>query len=76
MTKMTIDQDKIQFYQQFDTVVHNHQEWLKTPDGLLAVVKHPWKGQAPIVRVDYPDNDNLSLSGLREIIARIQARHK
>ena len=64
---MTIDQDKIQFYQ---------QEWLKTPEGLLAVVKHPWKGQAPIVRVDYPDNDNLSLSGLREILARIQARHK
>jgi hypothetical protein len=39
------------FYQQFNTVVHNHQEWLNTPQGTLEVLRDPWKAQPPTVQV-------------------------
>ena len=61
-----------QFYQQFNTVVHNHQEWLTTPEGLLAVMRDPWKGQAPIVRIENPDEQNKA----RKILDMIRERHK
>lgn len=61
-----------QFYQQFNTVVHNHQEWLKTPEGLLAIIKDPWKRQAPEVRIDHPGEMTLA----REILAKLREKHK
>ena len=63
---------KQQFYQQFNTVVHNHQEWLKTPEALLEVMQDAWKGQAPIVRIESPDDVNSA----RRILDMIRERHK
>lgn len=60
-----------QFYQQFNTVVHNHQEWLNTPEGTLAVLRDPWKAQPPVVRIDHPDDTNKA----RDILQMIRARH-
>lgn len=59
------------FYEQFNTVVHNHQEWLKTPQGLMEVLKDEWKGKAPIVRIDSPFEENKA----RDILEMIRARH-
>jgi hypothetical protein len=61
-----------QFYQQFNTVVHNHQEWMNTPEGLLDIIKDPWKRQAPEVRIDHPGEINKA----REILAKLREKHK
>lgn len=66
------DYEKYQlFYQQFNTVVHNHQEWLKSPQGTLEVLKDPWKAQPPIVKIDHPQDENKA----RDILAMLKARH-
>lgn len=60
-----------QFYQQFNTVVHNHTEWLNSPQGTLEVLIDPWKAQPPIVRIENPQDENRA----RDILAMIKARH-
>jgi hypothetical protein len=61
------------FYEQFNTVIHNHQEWLHSPQGCLEVLQHPWKAQPPRVRVDpnIADPDNTQA---RDILQQIRAR--
>ena len=59
------------FYEQFNTVIHNHQEWLKTPQGCVEVLTEPWKAQAPVVRVESPFEENKA----RDILEMIRARH-
>ena len=66
------DHEKYQaFYKQFNTVVQNHAEWLQTPQGLMEVLKDDWKGKAPIVRIDHPNEENKA----RDILEMIRARH-
>ena len=60
-----------QFYQQFNTVVHLHQEWLNSPQGTLEVLVDPWKAQPPQVRIDSPHEENRA----RDILAMLKARH-
>jgi hypothetical protein len=59
------------FYQQFNTVVHNHQEWLRSPEGTLAVLRDPWKAQPPSVRIDSPYEENKA----RDILKMLRDRH-
>lgn len=59
------------FYQQFNTVVHNHQEFINSPQGILEVLKDPWKAQPPVVRIENPQDENRA----RDILAMIKARH-
>jgi hypothetical protein len=61
------------FYQQFNTVVHNHQEWLHSPEGTLAVLRDPWKAQAPVVRIDHMDYADETK--VKDVLKRLQARH-
>jgi hypothetical protein len=58
------------FYQQFNTVIANHAEWLKTPQGCMEVLRDEWKGKAPIVRIDSPFEENTA----RDILDMIRAR--
>lgn len=60
------------FYEQFNTVVHNHQEWLKTPQGTLEVLADHWKAHSPVVRIDSPFEQNAA----RDILAMIRARQQ
>jgi len=62
------------FYEQFNTVVHNHQEFIQSPQGMLEVLKDPWKAQPPQVRIEpnIPDPDNTQA---RNILNMIKARH-
>lgn len=59
------------FYEQFNTVIHNHSEWLQTPQGLVEVLTDPWKRQPPVVRVESPFEENKA----RDILEMIRARH-
>ena len=67
---MTQYKEQKLFYEQFNTVVHNHQEWLNTPQGTLEVLTEPWKRQPPVVRIQSPFEENAA----REILAEIRAR--
>lgn len=71
---MTEYQKQHLFYQQFNTVIHNHQEWKNTPQGMLEILRDPWKAQPPVVRVDpnIADPDNTQA---RDILKLLQARH-
>ena len=60
-----------QFYQQFNTVVHLHQEWLHSKQGTLEVLKDPWKAQPPTVRIESPFEENKA----RDILKMIRDRH-
>jgi hypothetical protein len=70
---MATNEEKKQFYEQFNTVIHLHQEWLNSPQGLLEVIQQPWKGQAPIVYVDVP-GETSAASVLRQIKQRYGER--
>ena len=59
------------FYEQFNTVVHNHQEWLHSPQGTLEVLADPWKAQPPQVRIDSPFEENKA----RDILKMLRDRH-
>ena len=51
---MATKDEKNQFYQQFNTVADQHAAWTHSPEGLIEVIKHPWKGAPPVVHVDAP----------------------
>ena len=70
---MTEYEQHQQFYQQFNTVVHLHQEWKNTPEGLLAILKDPWKAQPPVVRIDHVSYANENKA--QEVLKRLRARH-
>ena len=62
-----------QFYQQFNTVVHLHQEWLNSPQGTLEVLVDPWKAQPPVVRVDHPSYADDTK--VKDVLKRLRAKH-
>jgi hypothetical protein len=35
------------FFKSFDTTYENWQRWTKTPEGTMAILKDPWKGEFP-----------------------------
>jgi len=59
------------FYEQFNTVIHCHQLWCESAEGMLDILRDPWKAQPPVVRIDSPFEENRA----REILAQIRARH-
>ena len=61
------------FYQQFNTVVANHAEWLNTPQGTLEVLADPWKRQAPVVKIDHADYSDSNKAA--DILRMLRARH-
>ena len=66
------EQQKL-FYEQFNTVIHNHQEWLKTPQGCVEVLTDPWKAQPPAVKIshaDYADDTKAA-----DVLRMLRARH-
>lgn len=67
---MSTDEEKRQFYEQFNTVKPNHQAWCNTPEGTLEVLKHPWKAQPPIVYIDIPGETSTA-----SILRRLKEKH-
>jgi hypothetical protein len=63
------------FYEQFNTVVHNHTEWLHSPQGTLEVLADPWKAQPPQVRVE-PNINDPDHTQARDILRQIRARQQ
>lgn len=70
---MATNEEKKQFYEQFNTVVHQHQEWLHSPQGTLEVMVNPWKAQPPVVYVDVPGEVSAA-SVLRQMKQRYGER--
>ena len=69
---MTEYQKRDHFYQQFNTVLKNWHEWTKTPQGLVEILKHPWKSEPPEVTIRANDPEN---NKARDILNQIRARH-
>lgn len=61
------------FYEQFNTVVHQHQEFIQSPQGMLEVLRDPWKAQPPQVRVE-PNISDPDNTQARDILNMIRAR--
>jgi hypothetical protein len=59
------------FYEQFNTVVHNHQLWCESAQGTFEILQDPWKAEPPVVRIESPFQENTA----REILEMIRARH-
>lgn len=68
---MTQYEEQKLFYEQFNTVIHNHTEWLQSPQGCVEVLKDPWKATPPVVRIDSPFEENRA----RDILKMIRDRH-
>jgi len=38
------------FFSSFDTTYENWLQWTKTPEGTIAILKDPWKGEYPSIK--------------------------
>jgi hypothetical protein len=72
---MTQYEEQKLFYEQFNTVIHNHSEWLHSPQGTLEVLTNPWKATPPVVRVD-PNIADPDHTQARDILRQIRARQQ
>jgi hypothetical protein len=72
---MTQYEEQKLFYEQFNTVIHNHSEWLQGPQGCVEVLKDPWKAQPPQVRVE-PNISDPDHTQARDILRQIRARQQ
>jgi hypothetical protein len=72
---MTQYEEQKLFYEQFNTVVHNHQVWAESQQGCMDVLKDPWKAQPPQVRVE-PNISDPDHTQARDILRQIRARQQ
>jgi len=72
---MTQYEEQKLFYEQFNTVIHNHQVWAESPQGCVEVLRDPWKAQPPQVRVE-PNINDPDHTQARDILRQIRARQQ